>query len=190
MKKAFYLSTCDTCKRILGKLNLPEDIILQDIKKEHISEKDLEYLYNNTRSYEILLNKRAQKYKQEGLKDENLSEEEIKTYILSHYTFLKNSKTSRKQLTKSFIDLLVINTIIPIKFSYAKSQGKSIDEEIFKLIQELKIENNTIVSKFLDYKPFKKNALTSQALLQMKNAYCDKNKCLNCAIGNSLIIKN
>jgi hypothetical protein len=114
----------------------------------------------------------------------------VSEFWKSHYTFLKNSKTSRKQLTKSFIDLLVINTIIPMKFSYAKSQGKSIDEEIFKLIQELKIENNTIVSKFLDYKPFKKNALTSQALLQMKNAYCDKNKCLNCAIGNSLIIKN
>jgi len=89
MKKAFYLSTCDTCKRILSQLELPEDMILQDIKKEHISEDDLEYLHKNTRSYEILLNKRAQKYKAEGLKDENLSEEEIKNYILSHYTFLK-----------------------------------------------------------------------------------------------------
>jgi len=89
MKKAFYLSTCDTCKRILSQLELPEDLELQDIKKEHISEDDLEYLHKNTRSYEILLNKRAQKYKAEGLKDENLSEEEIKNYILSHYTFLK-----------------------------------------------------------------------------------------------------
>jgi arsenate reductase len=89
MKKVFYLSTCSTCKRILGELNLPEDIILQDIKKEHISEEDLEILYKHTRSYEVLLNKRAQKYKAEGLKDENLSEEEIKSYILSHYTFLK-----------------------------------------------------------------------------------------------------
>jgi arsenate reductase len=89
MKKVFYLSTCDTCNRILGKLSLPEDIKLQDLKKNHISEEDLEYLFKFTRSYELLLNKRAQKYKEEGLKDENLSEEEIKTYILSHYTFLK-----------------------------------------------------------------------------------------------------
>ena len=89
MKKVFYLSTCDTCKRILSKLELPEDLILQDIKKEHISEEDLNFLQKNTRSYEILLNKRAKKYQQEGLKDENLSEEEIKEYILSHYTFLK-----------------------------------------------------------------------------------------------------
>lgn len=89
MKKVFYLSTCDTCKRILDKLSLPEDVILQDIKKEHISEEELDYLYSQTKSYELLLNKRAQKYKAEGLKDENLSEEEIRSYILSHYTFLK-----------------------------------------------------------------------------------------------------
>lgn len=89
MKKVFHLSTCDTCKRILGKLSLPEDVIIQDIKKEHISESDLELLYKHTRSYEILLNKRAKKYTEAGLKDENLSEEEIKEYILSHYTFLK-----------------------------------------------------------------------------------------------------
>jgi arsenate reductase len=85
----FYLSTCDTCKKILQQLNLPEDLKLQDIKKEHISEEELEYLYDQTKSHELLLNKRAQKYRAEGLKDENLSEEEIKSYILSHYTFLK-----------------------------------------------------------------------------------------------------
>lgn len=89
MKKVFYLSSCTTCKRILDQLTLPEDLELQDIKKEPISEPELESLYNYTKSYEILLNKRAQKYKAEGLKDENLSEEEIKSYILSHYTFLK-----------------------------------------------------------------------------------------------------
>ena len=89
MNKAFYLSTCDTCKRILSKLNLPEDLKLQDIKKDPISEEDLDFIYNKTKSYELLLNKRSQKYKAEGLKDENLSEEEIKSYILSHYTFLK-----------------------------------------------------------------------------------------------------
>ncbi|WP_019037575.1 arsenate reductase family protein [Psychroflexus tropicus] len=89
MNKVFYLSSCDTCKKILQKLNLPEDLELQDIKKEHISEDDLDYLYSQTKSYELLLNKRAQKYRTEGLKDENLSEDEIKSYILSHYTFLK-----------------------------------------------------------------------------------------------------
>ncbi|WP_299111845.1 DUF2851 family protein [uncultured Winogradskyella sp.] len=107
----------------------------------------------------------------------------------THYTFAKTSKASKKQLTKSFIDLLIINTIIPLKFSYAKAQGKTIDEELFKLIKQIKIENNSIVNKFLELKPIEKNALNSQALLQLKQQYCNKNQCLQCAIGNSLIVK-
>ena len=93
-------------------------------------------------------------------------------------------------MTKPFVDLLIINTLIPLKFSYAKFQGKSIEEELFQLIKEIKIENNSIVSKFLDLKPLEKNALNSQGLLQLKQKFCDNNKCLQCAIGNSLIVKN
>jgi hypothetical protein len=110
-------------------------------------------------------------------------------FWMSHYTFAKTSKISKKRLTNAFIDLIIINTIIPLKFCYAKSQGKSIDEGLFELIKQIKIEKNSIVSKFLELKMIEKNALNSQALLQLKLAYCDKNKCLHCAVGNSLIIK-
>lgn len=113
----------------------------------------------------------------------------VTTYWTTHYTFSKTSKAFKKLLTKSFIDLIIINTLIPLKFSYAKSQGKSVEEEVFQLIKEIKIENNSIVSKFLDLKEIDKNALNSQALIQLKYGYCDKNKCLQCAIGNSLIVK-
>ena len=52
----------------------------------------------------------------------------------THYTFGKISKASKKKITKSFIDLLLINTIIPIKFSYSKQIGKSNEESILKLM--------------------------------------------------------
>jgi hypothetical protein len=107
----------------------------------------------------------------------------------SHYTFSKTSKVSKKALSKSFIDLLVINTIIPLQFSYAKAKGKPIEDHVFNFVKQIKIENNSIVNKFLDLKPIEKNALSSQALLQLKAEYCDKNKCLQCAVGNSLIVK-
>ncbi|MFN2262363.1 MAG: arsenate reductase family protein, partial [Psychroflexus sp.] len=74
MKKVFHLSTCDTCKRILKQVNWPQEVTFQDIKKELISETELEFLKENSGSYESLMNKRAQKYKQENLKDKNLSE--------------------------------------------------------------------------------------------------------------------
>ena len=114
----------------------------------------------------------------------------VTEFWMSHYTFSRTSKASKKQLTKSFVDLLIINTIIPLKFSYAKVQGRTIDDDLFKLIKQLKIENNSIVKKFLELKPMEKSALNSQALLQLKTEYCDKNKCLHCAIGNHLIVKN
>ncbi|WP_299096143.1 DUF2851 family protein [Winogradskyella sp.] len=114
----------------------------------------------------------------------------VSSFWMTHYTFSKQSKSFKKIITKSFIDLLLINTVIPLKFSYAKYLGNNINEEIFDLLSELKQENNSIVNKYMELKSVKKNALSSQGLLQLKQYYCDSNKCLQCAIGNSLIIKN
>ena len=112
------------------------------------------------------------------------------TFWETHYTFGKSSRQSKKVITKSFVDLLLINTIIPLKFSYAKHQGKNIDESLLKLIQEIASEKNSIVEKFNELKPVSKSALQSQALIQLKNEYCDKNKCLQCTIGSSILTRN
>jgi len=88
MKKIFYLKTCDTCKRILKQINL-DGFELQEIKSEPITKPQLEEMHNLTNSYEALFNKRARIYKEKGLKELNLKEEDYKQYILSEYTFLK-----------------------------------------------------------------------------------------------------
>jgi hypothetical protein len=111
------------------------------------------------------------------------------TFWESHYSFDKESKSLKKVLTKSFIDLLLINTIIPLIFSYYKQQGKPMDTTIVKLIQQISSEKNSIIEKFNSLKNISTSALQSQGLLQLKNNYCDKNKCLQCAIGNSLLNK-
>jgi len=89
MKKVYYLSTCDTCKRIINELDLPKDVTLQDIKTEVITEDQLEAMKALSGSYESLFSKRARLYKELGLKDKALSEDDYKAYILEHYTFLK-----------------------------------------------------------------------------------------------------
>jgi len=104
-----------------------------------------------------------------------------------HYNFGVTSKTSKKVLTKSFIDLLIINTIIPLFFAYNKSKGENVDQQIIDLISNLSPEKNTILKKFESLKKINKSALQSQALLQLKNNYCNKLKCLQCAIGNSIL---
>ena len=89
MKKIYYLSTCDTNKRILKELNLPKDFIKQDLKTNPISEKELEELYQFSKSYEALINKRARLYNECNLKDKVTKEADYKKLLLEHYTFLK-----------------------------------------------------------------------------------------------------
>ncbi|MCK0147492.1 hypothetical protein MWU78_17690 [Arenibacter sp. F26102] len=89
MKKIFYLSTCDTCQRILKELDPPSDFILQDIKTETITPEQLENMANLSGNYESLFSKRARLYKERNLKEQNLTEEDFKALILEHYTFLK-----------------------------------------------------------------------------------------------------
>ena len=74
--------------RILKELNLPSDYILQDIKENEITVKQLEEMYKLSGSYEALFSKRAKLYKEMDLKNQVLEERDIKRYILEHYTFL------------------------------------------------------------------------------------------------------
>lgn len=108
----------------------------------------------------------------------------------NHYTFQKESKSSKKNISNSFIDLLLINTILPIKFCYAKQKGETIDDSILELISKIKSEKNSIVDAFNRLKSVSKSALQSQSLIQLKTEYCDTNRCLKCAIGNTLLSRN
>ena len=89
MKKIYYLSTCDTCKRIMDELDIPQSFIKQDIKTQGITEAEVEELYNMTDSYEALFSKRAKLYKERNLKEAKLLDEDYLNLLLEHYTFLK-----------------------------------------------------------------------------------------------------
>jgi len=114
---------------------------------------------------------------------------EVDAFWKTHYTFESASKKSSKKLTKSFIDLLIINTIIPLKFVYLQSRGAVDNNEIMQLIKQVSSEKNSIISNFSALEIKAKNAMESQALLELKNNYCTKKRCLQCAIGNSLLRK-
>lgn len=89
MKKFYYLKTCNTCTRLIKELELPNDVVMQDIKSDPLTVKQLEAMHELSGSYEALFSKRAKLYKEMGLKDQALSEKDFKHYILEHYTFLK-----------------------------------------------------------------------------------------------------
>jgi hypothetical protein len=109
------------------------------------------------------------------------------SYWDTHYNFDVNSAKRKKTLSKKFIDLLIINTLLPLKFCYATHQGKEVSEEILSIAVSLKKEENAIVRKFNQLHPVAENAMESQALLQLKKYYCNPGQCLSCAIGNTIL---
>ena len=89
MKKFYFLSTCNTCHRILNHLELNEEFELRDIKKTAITSEELAHLKSLSGSYESLFSRRAKLYKELGLKEKSLNDNDYRNYILEHYTFLK-----------------------------------------------------------------------------------------------------
>ena len=89
MKKVYHLSSCNTNQRILKEINFGDEVELQDIKKENIDGKTLDFIKDKVGSYEALFSKRAMKYRSMGLNEMDLTEEDYRKYMLEEYTFLK-----------------------------------------------------------------------------------------------------
>jgi hypothetical protein len=117
----------------------------------------------------------------------SLFEIEASEYWNNHFTFGKESKSSKKRLTKNTIDLILINTLIPLKFAYANSLGKDINKELITLIVTIGAEKNSIIKRFNALGKKTNNAFESQAKLQLYNQYCSPNQCLKCAVGSMLL---
>ncbi|MGJ8683466.1 MAG: DUF2851 family protein [Nonlabens sp.] len=111
------------------------------------------------------------------------------SYWNTHHVFDKETTEREKTLTPAFIDLLIVNCIVPIKFVHAQFTGKDKTEELLEIMYSLKAESNTIVDGFKKLNNIS-NALEAQAVLQLKPNYCDINKCLRCDIGVSLLRDN
>ncbi len=111
-------------------------------------------------------------------------------YWENHYQFDKESPKKSKSLARSFIDLLIVNTIIPLQFAYSNKKGESNSEDLIEFMNEVTPEKNSIISKFESFGIISKNAFETQTLLQLKNEYCNNNACLQCAIGMELLKNN
>jgi hypothetical protein len=112
------------------------------------------------------------------------------TYWDTHYTFGKVSRKSPKKVTQKFTDLLIINGLLPLKYCYANYMGKDVIDEILLIATQIVKEENRIISNFEKHGILHRNARETQASLQLYSEYCSKNKCLQCAVGNSLLSGN
>lgn len=111
-------------------------------------------------------------------------------YWTEHFTFGKLSGKRTKKLTKKFIDLLIINAILPLKFCHARYMNHDINEDIAAIATAIDKEENSVVTNFKVCNVSTKNAMQSQGLLQLYNEYCTQNKCVQCAVGTRLLSGN
>ncbi|QDP85003.1 DUF2851 family protein [Chryseobacterium sp. SNU WT5] len=109
-------------------------------------------------------------------------------YWYNHYNFGKISPVqTEKRLTKDFIALILINAVLPLRYTYHKNTSASIVEDISTLYQNIPAENNTIIENWKSLGAHPKNALESQSLLYHYHHLCLTKNCLNCSIGLSLM---
>ena len=115
---------------------------------------------------------------------------ETAEYWLTHYHFGKESVKRAKNLGLSAIQLLIINTVVPVFFAYGKKKNLETHiESALRLLESLKPESNYIINQFSYSGISIRNACDSQALIQLKREYCEQKKCMYCRIGHQLLAK-
>jgi hypothetical protein len=113
---------------------------------------------------------------------------QVSPYWQTHYTFDKESKAVRSGVGAATKNLLLINAIAPLLFAYGKYKSdESYCDKALELLESVKPESNAILNNWeaLGVKPA--NAFDTQALLQLKNEYCDKHRCLQCTVGLQIL---
>ncbi len=105
-----------------------------------------------------------------------------------HYKFDEETTYRKKKLGAAMIDNIIINTVCPVLFAYGKYHDENkYKEKALKWLEQTAAELNNITKGFQLLSVENKNAYDSQGLIELKNEYCNKKKCLDCAVGNAIL---
>ena len=109
-------------------------------------------------------------------------------YWDEHYVFGKKSRKVIKNTGSQAADIFLINAVIPLLFVYGQSRDcQDITERALSFLEKISPEENIILSEWKAVGISAESAFYSQALIQLRNEYCKKRKCLECRIGNKII---
>lgn len=110
------------------------------------------------------------------------------SYWNSHYLFGKEVARTTGQAGRQSVDLLIINAIVPLLFVYGKTkQQPGRCSRAVDILENLPPEENSIVTDFVEAGLSPESAFASQALIELRTAWCRYHRCLDCLIGSSLI---
>ena len=108
----------------------------------------------------------------------------VTPYWETHYTFGSTSSKNEKHLSYGSLNLLMINTAVPMLFAVGRHRGKEVlCDRAFDILEQLKAENNHIIRMWQQVGLPVTTAGDSQALIQLKKEYCDRKDCLRCRFG-------
>jgi len=109
-------------------------------------------------------------------------------YWQSHYRFGEETKQKKSQPGKASIDVLIINTAIPLLAAYSKYTGDQVYmDRVISLIQMIDPETNKITRAWNEVGMEAISSADSQGMIELFNSYCLKKKCLSCNIGTSIL---
>ncbi|MDE6161303.1 MAG: DUF2851 family protein, partial [Muribaculaceae bacterium] len=110
-------------------------------------------------------------------------------YWQRRYTFGKaGRRISEFAFSAATADSLVINVAIPAMHAYGSAYGlEEVQQRAFELLEQLPPENNNITRLFASAGIRCRDAFTSQALIQLRKAYCEPRKCLYCRLGHRFL---
>jgi hypothetical protein len=112
----------------------------------------------------------------------------VNSYWDEHYQFDKPSKPASKNMGHASADLLLLNTLALFLFSYGRyNQQQYYIDRSLKLLESLPGEHNNIIADFDSLGVKANSAFESQAILELKNYYCNYKKCLQCSVGNKIL---
>ncbi|MGN0213432.1 MAG: DUF2851 family protein [Muribaculaceae bacterium] len=113
---------------------------------------------------------------------------ELNGYWATHFSFARATEAQTRALGERSIDIILINTVAPLLYARGELlNDSSLQDRAIALLETIKPENNSIVQQFTFAGIPCRDALTSQALIELRRNYCEARKCLYCKIGHRLL---
>ena len=88
------------------------------------------------------------------------------------------------QIGRASIDVLLINTLLPYRYTYAElHKNQAGMQQALQLMEQLPAENNAIIRQWQMIGQTVNTAADSQALIHLYQHYCQNERCINCEVG-------
>jgi hypothetical protein len=113
------------------------------------------------------------------------------SYWENHYLFGKTGKKRKLKMGKMAINLVILNAFLPVIFHYGNFRRRNdLKDKVLSILEELPAENNIILNEWKKCGIKAVNAFESQALIHLTKHFCRSRRCLDCMIGNRILIES